>query len=155
MRSLGQPLSHDFQLLGRRVQIFDSQVLEQRTDGSVQAFDLLSDALPLTHAAGATFPGDDPDMAAGNPPLNSPDYQTQALAAIDAGLLDWAAPDTWSDLPVNFGATFRGTATCFDLPPSESCDDRLLLAAAVDVWGLPTSAPAFDPDNPGVFAEPG
>jgi hypothetical protein len=148
LRSLGQPLSHDFQLLGRRVQIFDSLVLEQRSDGSVQALDLLTDALPLTHAAGATFPGDDPDMAAGNPPLNSPDYQTQALAAIDAGLLDWAAPDTWSDLPVNFGAIFRGTATCFDLPPSESCDDRLLLAAAVDVWGLPTSAPAFDPDNP-------
>jgi hypothetical protein len=147
LRSLGQPLSHDFQLLGRRVQIFESQVLEQRTDGSVQAFDLLSDALPLTHAAGATFPGDDPDMAAGNPPLNSPDYQTQALAAIDAGLLDWAAPDTWNDLPVNFGATFRGTATCFDLPPSQECDDRLLIAAAVDVWGLPTSAPAFDPDN--------
>ena len=119
LRSLGQPLSHDFQLLGRRVQIFDSLVLEQRSDGSVQALDLLTDALPLTHAAGATFPGDDPDMAAGNPPLNSPDYQTQALAAIDAGLLDWAAPDTWNDLPVNFGATFRGTATCFDLPPSQ------------------------------------
>src|SRR5947209_14200420 len=86
-------------------------------------------------------------MAAGNPPLNSPDYQTQALAAIDAGLLDWAAPDTWSDLPVNFGARRRGSAPGVDLPPSWSCDDRLLLAAAVDVWGLPTSAPAFDPDN--------
>ena len=147
LRTLGQPLSHDFQLLGHRVQIFDRQVLEQRSDGSVQAFDLLSDALPLLHAAGAVFPGDDPDMAAGNPPLNAPDYQAQALAAIDGGLLDWAAPDTWNDLPVNFGATFRGAANCFDLPPSQPCDDRLLLGAAVDVWGLPTSAPAFDPNN--------
>jgi hypothetical protein len=147
LRTLGQPLSHDFQLLGRRFQIFERLVLEQRTDGSVQAFDLLGDALPLVHAAGASFPSDDPDMAAANPPLNSPTYQTQALAAIDAGALDAAAPDTWNDLPVNFGATFRGTVTCFDLPPSQACDDRQLLAGAVDVWGLPTSAPEFDPTN--------
>ena len=147
VRGLGQPLSHDFQLLGRRVQIFERQVLEQRSDGAIRAFDVLSDDMPLTHAAGATFPGDDPDMVASIPPLDTPDYQSQALAAIDGGLLDWAAPDTWNDLPVNFGATFRATVNCFDLPPSQACDDRQLLAAAVDVWGLPTSAPAFDPGN--------
>jgi hypothetical protein len=147
VRSLGQPLSHDFQLLGRRVQIFDNRVLQQRSDGAIRAFDVLSDDMPFTHAAGATFPGDDPDMVASIPPLDIPDYQSQALAAIDAGLLDWAAPDSWNDLPVNFGATFRATVNCFDLPPSQPCDDRQLLAAAVDVWGLPTSAPAFDPGN--------
>ena len=147
-RTFGHPLSHDFQLLGRRVQIFERGVLEQRSDGSSQVLDVLGDALPLTHAAGATFPAPDPDVVAGNPALDSPAYQTQALAAIDAGLLDSAAPDTWNDMPVGFGTTFRATLTCADLPPTEACDDRRLLLAAVDVWGLPTSAPTVDPSNP-------
>jgi hypothetical protein len=146
-RILGQPISHDFQLLGRRVQIFDQQVLQQRPDGSVHSLDILGDTLPLTHAGGATFPSPDPDIVAGDPDLDSPMYQVQALDAINNGLLDWAAPDSWNDLPVNFGATFRSTVTCTDLPPSQTCDDRRLLGAALDVWGLPTSAPAFDPNN--------
>jgi hypothetical protein len=148
VRTFGQALSHDFQLLGRRVQIFENGVLEQRTDGNLQMLDLLGDALPLTHAAGAVFPGPDPDLVASDPPLASPTYQTQALAAIDAGLLASAAPDLWNDLPVSFGATFRGTVACTDLPSSQPCDDRRLTLAALDLWGLPTSAPASDPTNP-------
>jgi hypothetical protein len=147
-RTFGQTLSHDFQLLGRRVQIFEHGVLEQRNDGSLQMFDLMGEALPLTHAAGATFPDPDPDVNANNPPVDSPSYQTQALAAIDAGVLDSEAPDTWNGLSVNFNSTFRGSVTCTDLPSTQPCDDRQLLMAALDLWGLPTSAPVADPGNP-------
>jgi IPT/TIG domain-containing protein len=147
-RVLGQPLSHDFQLLGRRVQIFEGGVLEQRTDAALEMMDVLGEGLPLMHAAGATFPSPDPDLLASDPPLDSPTYQTQALAAIDAGALDASAPDSWNGSPVNFTTTFRGTLACSDLLPTQPCDDRQLLAAALDVWGLPTSAPTPDPANP-------
>ncbi len=148
VRTLGKPLSQDFQLVGRRVQIFEQQVLEQRQDGSVHGLDLLSDALPLTHAAGETFPTADPDMLAGTPPLESASYQAQALAAIDDGLLDWATPDDFNGIPVSFGSTFRNTVSCNDLPTGQPCDDRRLLSGALDVWGLPVSAPTVDPGNP-------
>ena len=147
VRTLGKPLSQDFQLVGRRVQIFEQQVLEQRQDGSVQALDLLSDALPLTHAAGETFPTADPDMLSGTPPLEAASYHAQALAAIDDGLLDWAAPDDFNGIPVSFGSTFRNTVGCNDLPTGQPCDDRRLLSGALDVWGLPVSAPTVDPGN--------
>jgi hypothetical protein len=146
-RTLGLPLSNDFQLLGRRVQIFERAVLQQRSNGSVLVLDLLSDALPLVHADGATFPTADPDLVAAIPALDSPTYQDQALAAIDSGWLDATAPDDWNDLPVQFGATFRGSVSCTDLP-SSPCDQRSLQRDALDVWGLPTSAPTADPNNP-------
>lgn len=147
-RTFGQALSHDFQLLGRRVQILERGVLEQRNDGSVQMLDLLTEAFPLAHAAGSTFPDRDPDLSASNPPLGTPAFQTGALAAIDGGLLDSEAPDTWNGLSVNFSATFHGSVTCDDLPATQPCDDRQLLSAALDLWGLPTSAPTTDPGNP-------
>lgn len=146
-RTVGLPLSNDFQLLGRRVQIFENLVLQQRSDGTVQALDLLSEALPLLHADGATFPAADPDLVAANPALDAPTYQEQALAAIDSGRFDAQAPDDWNGLPVQFGATFRGSVTCNDLP-SSTCNPRPLQRAALDMWGLPTSAPAADPGNP-------
>ena len=146
-RTFGQAVSHDFQLMGRRVQIFENGVVEQRTDGTIRTFDLLGNALPMLHADGKTFPDTDPDLLASDPPLDSPTYQTQALAAIDSGILDSEALDNWNDLPVNFGSTFRGTITCGDLPAIQACDDRRLLVAALDVWGLPTSAPAADPSD--------
>lgn len=147
-RTFGQTLSHDFQLLGRRVQIFERGVIEQRPNGTVQMMDVLGEGLALTHAAGATFPGPDPDLTATEPPLSSPLYPTQSMAAIDGGLLDTAAPDTWNGLPVGFGNTFHAAVTCADLPSTQPCDDRLLLMSAVDMWGLPTSAPTVDPNNP-------
>jgi hypothetical protein len=150
VRTLGLPVSRDFQLLGRRVQIFEYQVLEQRPEGSVAAFDLLADALPFTHADGATYPLADPDLTAAAPLLQLPNYQAQALAAIDSGLLDTAAPDDWNGLPVNFGAMFRASLTCADLSTSQACDDGQLVSAALDIWGLPTSAPTVDPGNPDV-----
>jgi hypothetical protein len=147
LRTVGLPVSNDFQLLGRRVQIFERLVLQQRSDGGVQALDVLGGPLPLVHADSATFPVADPDLIAANPALEGPTYQEQALSAIDSGRLDFAAPDDWNGLPVQFGATFRNSVSCADMP-SSPCDQRQLQREALDVWGLPTSAPAADPNNP-------
>lgn len=146
-RTFGKAISHDFQLLGRRTQVFENQVLAQGTDGSLQVVDVLT-ALPLIHAAGSTFPAVDPAVDANNPSLDSATYRADALAAINAGQLDSAAPDDWNGLPVAFGSTFRATITCADLPNTPVCDDTTVLSAALDVWGLPVSSPTPDPGNP-------
>ena len=86
-------------------------------------------------------------MLSGTPPLEAASYHAQALAAIDDGLLDWAAPDDFNGIPVSFGSTFRNTVGCNDLPTGQPCDDRRLLSGALDVWGLPVSAPTVDPGN--------
>lgn len=146
-RVFGPAISRDFQLLGTRVQLFERGAVQLAADGTVRGLDLV-DTLPLLRADGATFPSPDPTIQADLPSLDSPEYTDQALAAVDAGLLDQTAPDQWNDLAVNFGATFRATAQCRDLGLSGGCDDRLLLRSALDVWGLPTSAPTADPINP-------
>jgi hypothetical protein len=50
-------------------------------------------------------------------------------------------------LAVNFGAAVRSTVTCADAYPEGACEEGLLPALALEIWGLPTSRPAFDPTN--------
>jgi hypothetical protein len=147
-RTFGAPISNDFPLVGKRVQIYEQQVLELRPDGSVSVMSLLDDALPLIHASGLTFPSPDPAITSALPNLGSADYTAQALAAIDTGLLDQTAADDWNGLPVNFATTFHATVSCADLPVDATCDDATLTSAALDMWGLPTAPPASDPADP-------
>jgi hypothetical protein len=152
VRTFGSPLSNDFQLLGLRVQILQNQVLQQHPDGSITAMDLLNKAMPLARADGYTYPTPDPDMSAAVPSLTSPTYVDDALASIDSGWFDQQVPDTWNDgtndQSVNFNTAFRSTITCDDLPAGMPCDDRTLLRGALDVWGLPISPLASDPNDP-------
>jgi hypothetical protein len=146
--TVGAPLSEDFPLLGKRVQVFERQVLEVRADRSVGVLDLLDDGLPLIHVAGQVLPGSDSALAATLPVPGTADYINEALALISAGLLDQTAPDQWNGLPVNFGSTFRSTVPCADQAPDGVCDEVALLRAALEFWGLPTSWPVTDPLNP-------
>jgi hypothetical protein len=57
------------------------------------------------------------------------------------------APDVWSAEPVNFGSTFLSSVTCADAFPDQPCDESLLPAFALEVWGLPVSHPTTDPNN--------
>src|SRR5687767_1733098 len=63
VRTFGYPVSNDFPLLGKRVQIFQRQMLELRADGSVAPATILSDQfLPITHIDGLVLPAIDPDL---------------------------------------------------------------------------------------------
>jgi hypothetical protein len=153
-RTFGAPISNDFQLLGNRVQVFENQVLQAQTDGSVRALDMLSSSFPLTHADGATFPAADPNYLSSIPSTDAPDYVQQATGLIANGILDSDVPDTWNDLPVNFNSTFRASASCADLMSQPTvCDDTRLLQLALDVWGLPTSDVQQDPNNPDLVSQ--
>src|SRR5215216_7605896 len=50
VRTLGYPVSNDFPLLAKRVQLFQRQMLEVRPDGTVTPVNILNaDFLPITH----------------------------------------------------------------------------------------------------------
>jgi hypothetical protein len=145
VRTFGYPISSEFTLLGRRVQVFQRQVLELRADGSVAPVNLLdSDLLPVTRFDGLALPTTDSDLLAGAPPTDDPDYLSRALQFVDANV-----PDQWNDQPVNFHSTFVDTVSCAEaVDPDQPCDPALLPAFALEIWGLPTSQPTADRNNP-------
>src|SRR6266542_1683865 len=142
-RTLGYPVSNDFPLMGKRVQLFQRQMLEVRPDGSVGAANILDpQILPVTHIDGLNLPAVDPDLVGAAPPLNSPEYLNQALSYVSAYV-----PDVWEEAPVNFQTTYLESVACADAFANEPCDPSQLAAFAFEVWGLPTSLPMTDPQN--------
>src|SRR5438105_11205630 len=144
VRTFGYPVSSEFPLLGRRVQMFQRQMLEIAPDGSVMPANILApDILPITRIDGLTLPAADPELLGSAPTSGSPDYAVQTLAFINLYV-----PDDWNGLPVNFQSTFLDSVTCADAFGSDPCDPSALPTYALDLWGLPTSLPTSDPLNP-------
>jgi hypothetical protein len=143
-RTFGDPVSNDFPLLGKRVQLFQRALLQQNADGSIGPADLLDGTyLPFLHVDGLTLPPPDPSVLAAAPSPASPNYLGAAKAFIDA-----TVPDRWNELPVGFATTYYGTVTCDDVASTgTACDEALLPWYALEVWGLPTSRPQSDPHN--------
>ena len=143
VENLGYPVSRRFTLQGFGVQVFQRAVLQEQPDGSVQPLNLLDEGLlPYTRVNGSTFPAAAGDLEMATPQTDQPDYARRVVEFVRA-----AAPDTWQGLPVNFGSTFFGTVTCRDAFPRGGCQESLLPLLDLELWGAPTSAPAFDPHN--------
>jgi len=144
VRSFGYPVSNEFPLLGKRVQLFQRQMLEIEADGSVMPGNILTqDVLPITHIDGLNLPPVDPDVVAAAPAPDVPDYVTQAQAFINVFV-----PDSWNGAQVNFQTTLLSSVTCADAFGSDPCDPSLLPGLDLELWGLPTSLPTSDPLNP-------
>ncbi len=146
VRSFGYPVSNEFLLYGMKVQIFQRQILQLRPDGGVQTMNLLDEGLlPYTHMNGSTFPAPDPAVISQSPRPDAPDYLPKTLEFVRA-----MAPDTFDGEPVNFAKTFFGSVTAKDAFPDGVPDggDGLVPFFNLEVWGLPTSKPAHDPNNP-------
>jgi hypothetical protein len=143
VRVFGQPISREFIFMGTRVQIFERLTLQQRADGSVGVLNVLdSGLLPLIHAAGCTFPPPDPDLVKAAPLLGQPDYADRALEFVQANV-----PDEWDGARPTFYQTFLSTVSMDDAFPDGEGNDGLLALANLEIWGLPTSKPARDPNN--------
>jgi polysaccharide biosynthesis protein PslG len=138
--TFGYPVSRTFTLDGFQVQIFQREVMQLQPDGSVQTLNLLDPGLmPYTQINGSTFPAPDPAIEAATPPVSDPNYATDIQMFIQK-----TAPNTFSGQPVNFGTTFLNTVTAQDAP---SAPVSLLPGFDLQIWGAPTSQPAFDPNN--------
>ena len=143
VRTLGYPISREFDLLGTRVQFFQRAVLQAGSDGSVGLMNILDEGLlPYTQINGSSFPAPDPALIAAAPSPADPSYASQALAFVRA-----FAPDEWEGMKVNFFSTFSSTVSMADAFPTGGGDEALLPLINLEIWGLPTSRPAYDPAN--------
>jgi len=146
VRSFGYPVSNVFQMYGMKVQIFQRQILQLQPDGGVQTMNILDDGLlPYTRMNGSTFPAPDPSVISQSPKTDAPDYLSKALDFVRA-----TAPDSFDGQPVNFQKTFFSSVSVIDAYPNGPPDGGADLVPYfnLEIWGLPTSKPAHDPNNP-------
>jgi N-acetylmuramoyl-L-alanine amidase len=145
VRTFGFPISSSFPLLGQEVQIFQRQVMQQRPDGSVATLNLLDDGLmPYTEINGSDFPAADKTLQNRAPDTAERDYHARALKFVKE-----QAPDVWEGQQVNFFSTFMNTVSLEDAFPNGGGDPNLLAGLNLEIWGLPTSKPTYDPTNAG------
>jgi N-acetylmuramoyl-L-alanine amidase len=144
-RTFGYPVTGTFTLLGQSVQIFQRQVMQIQPDGSVGTMNLLDDELmPYTRMNGSTFPAADKNVLKDAPGVGEKDYHLRALQFTKDN-----APDVFDGQPVNFYQTFMNTVR-FDEAFVDGRGDRNLLPGLnLEIWGLPTSEPTYDPNNGG------
>ena len=147
--TFGYPVSRTVTFLGFRTQFFQRQIMQLWPDGSVHLLNLLDSGLmPYTTFNYSTFPGVDTQLVAQAPSPSDPNYAADAIAFVRAN-----APSSWNGLPVNFANTYFRTVTpaaAFPGQPAASPQVQALLPLIqLEVWGLPTSLPAYDPNNHG------
>ena len=145
VRTFGYPSSNTFTLLGYKVQVFQRQVMQLRPDGGVQTLNLLDEGLmPYTKINGSTFPAPDSDVVKRSPSPSDPDYLDKALQFVRDN-----APDNFDGQPVGFSRTFFSTVKPEDAFPGGVPDgvEGILPGFNLELWGLPTSKPTYDPSN--------
>jgi hypothetical protein len=123
--TFGAPISREFVLMGAPVQLFQNAALQVQPDGSVQVMQATGpDLVPYSQLNGLNVPAADPAMAFVVPSVDQPNYPARLQV-----FLQGSVPDTWNGAPVAFLST-------------------LMAAGGPGVWGLPTSSPKADPNNP-------
>jgi hypothetical protein len=98
--------------------------------------------IPGRQINGSTFPAAEPSLALMAPTPGQPGYGRRMLEFLQASV-----PNTWMDQPVGFLERYSTTVGCLDAFPDGGCDAGLLPLFNLEVWGVPTSRPAFDPNN--------
>jgi hypothetical protein len=135
--TFGFPVSRTVPFLGCTTQFFQRHVLRHCQGDDVRPLNLLDpDLLPVHRINGATFPAHDPALAAAAPGPQTPGYGQAVLAHLVE-----TVPSTFEGLPVEFFATYMETVPVDARLPASSALRNL------ELWGFPTSAPAFDPAN--------
>jgi hypothetical protein len=138
--TFGYPVSRDFPFQGCTAQFFQRIVMQQCGNGGVGTMNLLDDGLlPYTRMNGSTFPASDPTLTALTPKVSDPNYATAILDYVRSN-----AQDTFDGQKVNFQTTFFNTIT----PDIAGTDDPNIVGLLdLEIWGAPTSKPAYDPAN--------
>jgi len=143
VNNFGYPVSRTFTFMGNTVQFFQRRVIEVNPDGGVGQLNLLDPSLmPYTTINGATFPASDPNFTKSSPTVGSPNY--------GANVLNWIgnnSPDVFGGKSVDFYKTFANAVSMGTAFPTGGGNSGLLLGIDLEMWGLPLSAPAVDPNN--------
>src|SRR5262249_2813472 len=143
LRTFGYPVSREFKFLGFPVQIFQRAVMQRYPDGHVQLLNLLDDSLfPYTRINGAQVPASDAALTKTAPAVGSPGYNLTILNWVSS-----TAPDAWGGMKVSFLQNFLNAVTVAEVFPSRQTPANRVTGFDLEIWGVPTSRPAFDPLN--------
>jgi len=147
--TFGYPTSRTVQFEGFTTQFFQRQVMQRAPDGSVRLLNLLDPGLlPYTTFNFSTFPAYNASQVAALPAPGGPGYAQAIQAYVTAN-----APDAWQGQPVNFAGTFQHTVSAaqafLNLAPADPRVASLLPLVELEIWGVPTGGPAYDPNNHG------
>jgi hypothetical protein len=138
--TFGYPVSRDFQFMGCTSQFFQRLVLQQCGTQGVGTLNLLDEGLlPYTLINGSTFPAPDSALKATTPKVSDANYASAILDFVRANTVD-----DFDGQQVNFTKAFFGTITP-ELGASDNPNLRGLLD--LEIWGAPTSRPAYEPSN--------
>jgi hypothetical protein len=139
--TFGYPISRTFRFQSSLIQMFQRRIVQLDPNNRPRLLNLLDNGLlPYTSFNGATFPAIDPQVENAAPP------STDVLATL--AFVQAHAPDRFdAGLPVNFTQTFTNTVPLFVAFPSGSGNADLLPGFDLEMWGVPTSGPAYDPRN--------
>lgn len=139
VNTFGYPVSRTVLFQGFIVQFFQRRIIQLAPDGSARNLNVLDPGLlPYTSFNFATFPAYDPAIAGSAPPVTD--------SAATLAFVQSHAPNTFQGLPVNFYQTFLNTVSASVAFPSGG-DPSLLPGFDLEMWGVPTSNPMFDPHN--------
>ncbi|MDQ3703551.1 MAG: hypothetical protein M3442_21920 [Chloroflexota bacterium] len=145
LRTFGYPVSRGFLFLGTQVQFFQRQIMQIRPDGNVGTLNILDeDLMPYTRINGSVFPAVSAQVLAGVPDATAPNFGTRVAEFVTSN-----APDTWNNLPVAFNRTFNNTVRYEEAFPTREQPPTLMPGINLELWGVPTSQPAYDPTNAG------
>jgi hypothetical protein len=137
--TFGYPVSRAFRFEGFTVQFFQRRIIQLAADGSPRLLNVLDPGLlPYATFNGATLPAFDPNLVATAPP-----------ASDGAGSLAFVrghVADSFGGLPAAFSQTYWNTVSVATALPGGG-DSALLPGFDLELWGLPTSGPALDPNN--------
>jgi len=144
--TFGFPISRTLRFKDLPTQFFQRIVLQLWPDGSVRPLNLLdAGLLPYTRINGSTFPAPNERLAAYAPSPDQPGYAREVLEFVKQN-----APETFNGQPVHFFSTFNGTVSAeAAFPRGTPGDPSLLPLINLEIWGVPTSQPAQDPNNSG------
>ncbi len=143
VRTFGYPISRGLTIWGFSVQMFQRGVLQRLPDGRVTTMNLLDEGLmPYTSFNFSVVPAPRRDLKENAPSVTDPDYARKAIDFVRDNV-----PDEWQSLPVNFFRTFSSTVRYEDAFPQGGADPALVPLLNMELWGLPTSNPEYDPNN--------
>ena len=141
--TFGFPISRLVMFQGIKTQFFQRMIIQLWPDGSVRPLNLLDPGLlPYTQINGSTFPAPNERLAALAPAPGQPGYAQEVLEFVRRN-----APETFNGHPVKFFSTFAGTVTPDIAFGRQGGDANLLPLINLEIWGVPTSLPAQDPNN--------
>jgi hypothetical protein len=143
--TFGFPISRTVRFQGLPTQFFQRIVIQLLPDGSVRPLNLLDQGLlSYTRVNGSTFPAPNERLAALAPTPGQAGYAREVLEFVRRN-----APETFEGEPVRFFSTFNSTVSPDAAFGRSGGDPSLLPLINLEIWGVPTSLPARDPNNDG------